>query len=150
MAYFDEAIRRMNDKLSLYNLAHIYIYEESNNQRIDEAIEYLIKSSLQKFSPANDLLCIALIKKYGFNLTKIQKELQKLKNFKNDKFVKMILQKDFYEKQYQYYKSIDFLYDFKLEAIQSKDLNEQYKIQQLLKKRKDITLDFYEGFGKDF
>ena len=35
--YFEEAIRRFNDKVSMFNLAHIYIYEDKYNNRLKKS-----------------------------------------------------------------------------------------------------------------
>lgn len=42
---FNEAIKQKNDYLAMYNLAHIYIYDEKIKQNLDEPIDLLIKSS---------------------------------------------------------------------------------------------------------
>ena len=78
--YFDEVVRRWEDKISMYNLAHIYIYEIETDQKIDESIELLIKSSNQNFEPSKYLLCISLIKKHNFDFEKIHNELTKKSN----------------------------------------------------------------------
>ena len=75
--YLEEAIRQNNDLLSMYNLSHIYIYEYFAKEGIDKSIELLIKiAKEEEFSPSYNLLSIALIKKQGFNIKKIEDELQ--------------------------------------------------------------------------
>ena len=58
----------------MYNLAHIYIYEDTSMKNIKKAIELLIKSS-KHFYPSKNLLAIALILKYDNNFEIIMKEL---------------------------------------------------------------------------
>ena len=54
--YIEEAIQQANDKVSMYNLSHIYIYHDNNTKRIDKSIELLIRSCLQGFNPSIMLL----------------------------------------------------------------------------------------------
>ena len=69
--YLIEAIRKSNDKVAMYNLAHIYIYDEKTEEFIDKSIELLINSIINNFYPSEKLLCLLLIKKYGFDIEKI-------------------------------------------------------------------------------
>ena len=41
--YFKEAIRQKNDKVSMYNLAHLYLYEEQIKDSINQSIDLLIR-----------------------------------------------------------------------------------------------------------
>ena len=43
MSYFEEAIQRFEDKVSMYNLTHIYIYED-NKSRLKKSIKLRLKS----------------------------------------------------------------------------------------------------------
>ncbi|KAK8884689.1 hypothetical protein M9Y10_043808 [Tritrichomonas musculus] len=43
--YFEEAIRQKNDCLSMYNLAHICMYDETIKQDLDKSINLLVRSS---------------------------------------------------------------------------------------------------------
>ena len=58
--YFEEAIRQENDKASMYNLAHLYFYEESINHNYDKSIDLLIQSFNKEFVPSLELLSIIL------------------------------------------------------------------------------------------
>ncbi|KAK8836532.1 hypothetical protein M9Y10_037792 [Tritrichomonas musculus] len=64
IVYFEEAIRQKSDKVAMFNLAHIYFYEEAGISNLDKAIELLVKSTLQNTIYSLDLLCLAVIKKY--------------------------------------------------------------------------------------
>ena len=64
IVYFEEAIRQKNDKVAMFNLAHIYFYEEAGISNLDKAIELLVKSALKNTIYSLELLCLAVIKKY--------------------------------------------------------------------------------------
>lgn len=155
--YFKENISRFSDILSMYNLAHIFIYDEGFKEKIDEAIDLLVKCSNQNFSPAIDLLSIALIIKYKFDLKQIYNDLEKRTDEKNnlqEKIHKIIdldygLNHDSFEEMYTNYKTIDFLYDFFYHPIVSKKLNEINEIKSKNTNLNKITSDFYDGFGHD-
>lgn len=67
--YFNEAIVQKNDPVSMYNLAHMYLYKKSSNNFIDKSIRLLLDSIIQCFYPLLDLLCIALVvMKYSINV----------------------------------------------------------------------------------
>ena len=154
--YFDEAITRFNDEVSMYNLAHICIYEDKTDEKIDQSIDLLIKLAKKNFIQSQTLLCIALIKRYGFNLGIIKSELHKRMNITEDlskKIHQMIInlklanEKNFIE-LYNYYKKMDFLYDFLKNPICTQNISIQKQQFDLKNKNaKNITKDFYEGFG---
>lgn len=73
--YFDEAIRQKNDVLSMYNLASILLYDETVNKDDEKMFKFLSNSLKKGFSPSANLLCLALIKKYGFDINEIRKNL---------------------------------------------------------------------------
>ncbi|KAK8836037.1 hypothetical protein M9Y10_040238 [Tritrichomonas musculus] len=74
--YFEEAIRQKNDYLSMYNLAHIYMYDASVEPDLKKAIDLLIRS-LKRFKHSFILLCAALLLQYKFNIETIKQELNK-------------------------------------------------------------------------
>ena len=136
--------------LSMYNLAHIYIYEDTNLDRIDKSIDYLIQIST-KFYPSLELLCIAFIKKHKFNLSNIEKDLRNKKCtfLLNLMLDQELFDKSNFEKKYQYYKNIDFLYDYMYMPILSSNLKYKEMIYQKNGTGFNITRDFYEGFNID-
>ena len=70
-----EAIKQKNDSLAMYNLSHIYIYENPTKSNIDKAIELLIKSS-HNFKPSRALLSISFILKYQkVNIQQFENEI---------------------------------------------------------------------------
>ena len=77
--YFEEAIQQGDDCLSMYNLAHIYIYNKSFEKDFDKSLELLIISS-RKFHHSLVLLCFVLIKKFGTDMDAIQNQIEKISN----------------------------------------------------------------------
>ena len=151
MEYFDEAIRRFDDILSMYNLAHIYIYEYDN--RIEESIDLLTRSLSRSFYPSANLLCIALIKKNKFNYEDC---LQNLLNRTNDCLFSMIcriieekklMNHKFFDEFYQFHKTVDYLYMHNMTYVQSKEVYKDVQTQSAIIRGSNITDDFYQGFG---
>ena len=153
--FFEEAIRQKNDYLSMYNLAHIYIYNESIEHDINKSINLLIKSS-NKFIHSLILLCIILKKKYG-DISDIMREIKKLTD-DNDLISnvrEMILtDNSFYGENlndsYESYRSKDFLYNVLYKPILTSDLQHiKYDEDRKYPNAKDISDLFYEGLGSD-
>ena len=107
-------------------------------------------------------MCLILLKKYGFDINAITKELSKYTQNLDD-FISFFYDtiesenlndQDYFEKEYTSYKFIDYLYNAVEEPIISSDifehekkhsLNNQNQNNQLQKNK--ITSEFYEGFG---
>ena len=129
IVYFEEAIRQKEDYLSMYNLAHILIYDETIKRDINKSIELLIKSS-NKFQYSFNLLCIALIKQFGFNIEIIKQEILKIKNVTEDILAEInhhiasisLIGELNFEILYESYRNKDFVYNFLLVPIFSYDL----------------------------
>ena len=154
IAYFEEAIKQKEDEVSMFNLASIYIYEDII-QKIDTAIDLLINSSILGFKFSNDLLCIAVIKKVGFNISDIRNELNNHKNiteFLKEKTIikiqnEMLYLEMYFNEKYNFYRDIDYLYDFSLFYIKSNKI----KTQNANNLRHPISIspissEFYKGF----
>ena len=121
--YFEEAIRKGNDPVSMYNLGHIYFYGEKVIANLEKSIDLLIRSSLRDFHPSTALLSLVLIKKITgkkLNREKIQEEIgkngQKTGNLASE-VIDIILMNDLdneiiYNYFYEQYKTIDFTYNF--------------------------------------
>lgn len=150
--YFNEAINKDN-AISMYNLAHIYIYNEPNSDNINKSIKLLIISFSYSFWPSLYLLCIALIQKYGcsINTSNIKMEIEKENEIMPYVMQKINLLSDhiFYEKAYNQFKEIDFLNDLFFSYFQSRDLFLSKPDQKFKKDnwKMDINSDFYKGFG---
>ena len=75
MVYFEKAIRQKIDYLSMYNLAHIYMYDKTINQDLNKSIDLLIRS-MDKFNSSIILLSLALLLRFDFNIEKIKQEVK--------------------------------------------------------------------------
>lgn len=73
--YFTEAINKSNDILSIYNLAHIYIFIDKTKEKIIESIDLLLQIINIKDLPVIELLCIAIFSDFSL-LTKLDTKLQ--------------------------------------------------------------------------
>ena len=151
--YFKEAIKQKNDIVSMYNLAHLYLYEDPIEGFIDKSIELLIKSLKRGFSQSIYILCLALIKKVEDNLLNIQNILDD-HNISNELSLKIVeiinkwILNDSFNEEYLYYQSIDFIYTSSKTIIRSTMITDsKYRYQPNNQNIKNITSLFYEGFG---
>ena len=146
---FQEAIRQKNDKISMFNLAKIYLYDQ-NKRNIDKSIELLIKSSIQNFYPAKLLLASVLCKKNPSLLIEdISKEINKyVKDEKNLilEIQEIIATKDNHT-YYLLYEKADYSYNCVYEETLTYDFNSPFQTDE--KTLVDINDFFYEGFGFD-
>lgn len=139
----------------MYNLAHDYIYNDQNEINIKECFDLLIKSSYE-LHHSLVLLCLLLVKKFGFNLQKIKEEIDTIADLKENYsskicseilFLELNEQSNF-DKLYEYYRKIDFIYNVQLEIVLSSEiLNlDSYKNNKY-PKAKNISSEFYKGFA---
>ena len=156
--YFQESIRLNRTSISLYNLAHIYIYNFDKKELLDEAIELLMLSisNDKTISASYFLLTLALIKKFQFkieNITQFLKDKTKKLDQLHHQINKVINEEELYDEKkymikYEYYKNIDFLYNFGRQYFESKFLNKQRASEnKIILTQYNITKDFYEGFN---
>lgn len=141
----------------MYNLSHIYIYDETVKCDINKAIELLIISS-KKLSQSRVLLSLVLFKEPSFNLTKVKQTIETREDISKELaeiIYRIIINNELYNKStydtiYELYKGIDFVYNANLKAILTISLENCNK-KELLKypNAKNISSKFYEGFGKD-
>ncbi|KAK8870233.1 hypothetical protein M9Y10_008110 [Tritrichomonas musculus] len=149
--YFKEAINQKNDKIAMYNLAHMYFYNDHIKEEFDP-INLLIRSSNEDFYESIQLLCIILFKTFGNDEAKIIKRLNENEiKAKNISLIisRLIPNESSYETLYQYYKNIDFLYDISSKPIKSSEVGKEIKKDRNNFRAKEITSVFYEGFGID-
>ncbi|KAK8887072.1 hypothetical protein M9Y10_038108 [Tritrichomonas musculus] len=151
--YFNEAIRQKNDALSVYNLAHIYLYDESIENGLNKSIELLLSTWKYSFIYSRTLLCLALLKKHGNNLTNIKNEFSNYPEI-SDTFESSILEaikyyqlniESIFLAKFEYFRNIDFLYNIYCVPIVSQSINNEEKTH--FESRKDLSDEFYEGFG---
>ena len=132
-------------------------YDETIKQDIDKSIELLIKSSTE-FKHAFNLLCVVLIKTFGFDIEKIKNEIDKRVGKSNELYSKIIAMvnlliysgESIVNYLYEEYRNKDFLYDVLFDYICTSDLlKENTEQKEKNPHLKDISEDFYEGFGYD-
>ena len=156
--YFEEAIHQKNDYLAMYNLVHIYMYDDTIKHDSNKLIELLIKSS-KKFQHTFILLCLFLIKEFGFNIEIIKEEIGKQTeetSYLSTRIIQTIFDLNLFDKStfeyfYESFRNKDFLYNIGLEPIMSFDISQKKEvfIQPKYPKAKDISSEFYNGFGND-
>ena len=154
--YFEEAIRQKNDYLSMYNLAHIYIYDKLIKGDINKAIELLVRSS-KEFFHSTVLLSIALIKRFNFSIETIKQQISQRKDISRDLSNKIfqniqtfaLYDKFSYEILFKLYRNKDFVYNILLQPVLTSDLDQAKRNDKPPKypNAKDISSEFYKGFG---
>ncbi|KAK8854391.1 hypothetical protein M9Y10_016953 [Tritrichomonas musculus] len=139
----------------MYNLAHIYLSEIPTEENINESIKLLLQSYDIGYTSTKILLIYALIKKFGFNIEKFRKELDKysteislsicliirgLKINKNTNFDKIINN------------SFDLIYDtdnlysqYRQDEIEDENEYEEEEEEYFT----NVQSAFYEGLGSD-
>lgn len=154
IVFFEEAIRHSNDNVAMYNMANILIYDTKND--INKPIQLLIKS-MNHFKHSFVLLCMFLVKIFGFNLEAIKEETMKM-NASSDlqskicqNIVKMKLNDIFvFNELYESYRKKVFLYGIGNEGIEYSVFSNSDKKNDLKNsKLRDISSEFYIGFGFD-
>ena len=157
--FFKEAIEQKNNEVAMYNLAHLYIFEEYSEETFNKSIQLLIKSLDKGFSPAKQFLLLILIKKYGTNFSDINKKLSSFMNnphilvnsFKKAVEDQLLYCKQTFEEVYQKEKSIYYIYNQSLDIIRTDDLEKERNNKEIKndKKQNNINSDFYNGLGED-
>ena len=132
------------------------MFDELIPNGIDKAIDLLIESSSNtQFVPIVVLLCLALTKKFRFDIEKFKQRIGNNNELQSEVFgicnqLKLYNQNDF-EKNFEEYEKIDFLYNFNIICF-SKDI----KIKEIMPKKatsktsnyiRNINSLFYEGLG---
>lgn len=159
--YFKEAISQKNENLAKFNLSIIYLYDEPFMNSIDKSINLLIDLIDTKIKSSKILLCLALIKKFGFQINSddIKQELLKYKDDPNYMIIeisKMIVDMELnnpiiYEQKSDYYKNHFLLYDYKKMIVSLQNLMKTKLFTDTIDNQKinEINSLFYEGFGID-
>ena len=148
--YFKEAIKQKNDMVSMYNLAHVYFYEEHTDKSISKSIKLLIRSSELGFASALELLSLLLVNKWDYYKENIKNELKNNIDISNELLskIRIIFQQNklnnpiCYESFYNKFENIDFLYDPATKTQISKKLS-----MEKTTPKPNITIEFYNGFG---
>ena len=152
IVYFEEAIRQKSDEVAMFNLAHIYFYEEAGISNLDKAIELLVKSSLQNTIYSLDLLCLAVIKKYESpDIFKIEKDFSMIdienSSILSEKVIQTIeslnlMESIYYDRLYDILKKINLVYY----GTKIENQTRKKKIE-IIDHRPVINEFFYEGLG---
>ena len=142
----------------MFNLAHIYLFEECNIQNsLDKSIELLVKSSIQGFHFSNLLLSVALTLKFGNDMNRIKNEIIKYTDKESN------LPLEISQIIYQYYvhfieylvlsiknvKRVYYLYNDLCQPFLGDNFHEHKRVvkSKEIKKIPEISDLFYEGFG---
>ena len=154
IVYFEEAVQQKNDYLSMYNLAHIYMYDSTIKQDLNKSIDLLIRS-MNKFEHSFILLCLALLLKFDFNIETIKQELKHrtdITGISIERIIKGIaLSKLIFNELYESYQYKDYLYNIELESIESSELEHANEkgAPPKYSSVKELSSEFYKGFGED-
>lgn len=154
--------------MSIYNLSTIYLYENPpNKNNIDKTIELLIHSSRDKSIRILkrktflliELLCYVLILRYKFDVINIIDHLRNDYNVNSEYFLRYIanfileeklnIQKVYYKK-FEKYRNVDYVYDLDCKIVcYDKLMKSHYEVIKSSKLQKNLSKDFYDGFGID-
>lgn len=93
-----------------------------------------------------------LIKKYGFEINKIEKEENISKEIISNCVAIIIEYKlyieSYFNDKFAYFRTKDYLYDYSMYHFKSNKLMEwKYEQKSPKNNSKNITIDFYDGFG---
>lgn len=154
---FQEAIK-LKSNISMYNLSHLYFYENIKGVELQIIIELLVKSS--HIIASRVLLALVLIKKYKFiTLKQILYEFNpyesinnkqkyeyalRIYNFIKNKQLENIY---YYEDMKNKCQQIDFMINYNYYPTFVNSLINRYKTKKIQKpKQNNINQDFYDGF----
>ena len=130
----------------MYNLSHLYLYDDDYKKNLNDAIELLIKSYKMGLKLSKKLLCIALVKKLNiFKKETLKNELIKYESQQiTDKIYEEIINlklfnKNILKKQFKICRGNDYLYDPSNQFIKNnisfdnKDVDENNTALNILK-----------------
>lgn len=159
---FKEAIKK-NNYLSFYNLAHLYLYKNPNDDNIMKAINLLLSMlKISSWIKPTFLLYIALALKCDYKYENIDKEIADIceKILKSNesisiltgfKTVFQIVGPQYFKNNYQIYKTIDLIYYIDYEELNNSEFYLKYDVLKNEKEIKpyiaDINYNFYDGFA---
>ena len=142
----------------MYNLAHLYFYENPIENSIQESIKLLITSSNKNHYESIFLLCIISIKEFGNSFEKIIQNLMKFESFSTKLASSMyriieynkLYQPSVFNSKYAQYRYIDFIFDFEFFFSDFSKHVYFLKNGNIIKEenhQENINSDFFEGFG---
>ena len=143
----------------MYNLAHLYFYENPIENGNQESIKLLIASSNKDHYPSKFLLCIVSIHEFGNNINTIIQELNKIEpiscqlinSIYNIIYSNGLDQESILKEKYDQYRNIDYVFDFDFFYSEHLSMIDYLANGILIKEEKNISeninSEFYEGFG---
>ncbi|KAK8880547.1 hypothetical protein M9Y10_003227 [Tritrichomonas musculus] len=153
IVYFEEAIRQKDDYLSMYNLAHIYMYDASTPD-LSKSIDLLIRS-MNEFIHSFILLSLALLLHFKFNIEMIKQELRERSDITESSTEKILyiinMSQLSFDELYRSYRDKDYLYNIALDPVLSSEVehaNEKV-VPPKYPNAKELSSEFYKGFGED-
>ena len=155
--YFNDAVCKKYDVIAMYNLANIYLYDIQSDNSVLKSIDLLINSLNQDFDSTRELLLIALIKQFDYDYEKYEqifcyfgdKIEEALEFFIYNIESNKLNEASKFEISYEYYRNVDFIYNYKKEIVPSKDILNSTKNKDMKSnsQRENIDKYFYDGFG---
>lgn len=149
---------KLKDRISMYNLAHFYFYNEDETYNIETIIDYLIKSSNNVIS-SMELLSLILVKKLKtITYNSIENELKtnktincdQIENLASDIFIFIeennLTDPKNYDNLYSQLKNDDYVYDWNYDIVCTNSFFAEKK-REIPRTCKIIDKNFYEGFG---
>lgn len=157
--YFNEAIEKTGNILSIYNLIHTYLFEIPNYENYIKSLNLIFtnKAKTIQIQDFQDLICLILISLFGFDFNKIIKGFRPFicKYFSSDlispiflcdKILRQnLIDKKKFDALYQKYKSKVYIYDEIFNPILFTDKAPCIKMPK--KPLQMINSLFYEGLG---
>lgn len=149
--YFNEAIQQKNDAVAMFNLAHIYFYEEGVQSDLKKAMELIVTSLLSDIPHSLDLLCLIVLKKYQqFSIDDIKKDFENISKDSGEDLAEIVFEviqtnnlgdTHIYEKLFMAIKDINLVYY----GFNIKNQTMKEKIEKI-DNRRELNSNFYEGF----
>ena len=131
---FKEAIKFKNDETLMYNLVHLYFFQQRDRFNFKKCLDLLLKSSKMLDSYSFHLICLIFVDKYKIvTLELIENDLENQSYIKPITLLQMIKDYHFdrnYNKKYQILKEIDLVYDIEYQIIDYSSFQSQNLIEK--------------------
>ena len=151
--YFEEAIRQSEDEVAMFNLAHIYFYEENGILDLKKAFKLLIISLYHHLTYSLELLCLTIVKMYeSLNQEEIKKDfvdvIGEAGEIMSSVVISMIKKMHFkqqsnYQNYYNKLKRVNLVYYGN--NIENQGQKEKIKMKNDIH---EINTYFYKGLGE--
>ena len=152
--YFKEAIKINQDDLALFNLAHLYLFENNMEIELKKIVDLLIKPINNNLICAIQLLNYAIIKQFlGLEFTTIKNELEKINIKLSSKIFQAVINQSRFESNqsmYNFIKNASLFYIYYdgciLPFVENEEIRER-QIRKKIPKKTCINQSFYDGFN---